>query len=259
MPFSVELPASTGQAVVPTSFEFDLSGSGGTLTNGTVTIGGYDFTLGGVGSSYSLYLAIPAADLLSTYDGTTHAVEVVADIDKGLWYQNYTMFVVKRSSIANSSQLGATYTGRWNKAGFYYKTTTSAWHFTQVNFDGGPVSDQIDTQYTVMDPTRIGLIAAGRGAIGSHAEVTTGSAARVQLDAGDSAYVTTLQDQHVPGASNPFGTSDHIVVQILKYSTSGGTVACTATQTASGITLVAGTSEVTIKKLYIYLGAPDIT
>jgi len=259
MPFSVDLPASTSEPVVPTSFEIDFAGSGGALSNGTVTLSGHDFTLGGVGSSYSLYLAIPAADLLATYDGQTHAVELVADVVKGNWNQNYTLFGIKRSSIENSYQLGASNVGFWNMSGFYYRNATEGWQQTSLNFDGSVSFDQIGVPYATMDPTRIGLIAAGRGGTGSHAEVTTGSPARVQQDAGGDGYVTSQHDSATPVTPNPFGTGDYIVVHVYKYSTSGGTVTTTATQTDSGITLVAGTSEVTIKKLYIYFGAQEIT
>lgn len=240
-------------------FEIDFSGSGGALSNGTVTLSGYDFTLAGVGSSYSLYLSIACADLLSTYDGQTHAVEIVADIAKGTWYQNYTAFVIKRSDIDGSFALGSGITGRWNLAGWYYRSTGEGWQYSQVCFDGTASLDQVGVPYATMDPTRLGLIASGRGAIGSHAEVTTGSPVRVQKDAGGDGYVTTVQDSLTPLSPNPFGTGDYLMIQINKYSTSGGTVTTTATQTASGITLAAGSSEVTIKKLYIYFGAPDIT
>jgi hypothetical protein len=240
-------------------FEIDFSGSGGALSNGTVTLSGYDFTLGGVGSSYSLYLAIPAANLLATYDGQNDAIELVADVVKGNWHQNYTLFGIKRSSIENSYQLGASNVGFWNLSGWYYRSTGEGWHHTSLCFDGSVSFDQIGVPYATMDPTRIGLIAAGRGGISSAAQVTTGLPARVQRDAGGDGYVTSQKDSATPVTPNPFGPGDYIVVQIYKYSTSGGTVTTTATQTASGITLVAGTSEVTIKKLYIYFGTPDIT
>lgn len=246
-------------APAPTSFEIDFSGSGGALSNGTVTLDGHDFTLGGVGSSYSLYLAIPAADLLATYDGQTHAVELVADVAKGNWAENNTLFGIKRSSIENSYQLGAANVGFWNLAGWYYRNASEAWQHISLCFDGSVSFEQVAVPYATMDPTRIGLLAAGRSGISVAAEVTTGSPARVQQDAGGDGYVTSQQDSTSPLTPNPFGVSDYIVVHLYKFSTSGGTVTTTATQSASGITLVAGSSEVTIKKLYIYFGAPEIT
>jgi len=250
--------AAAAAETTPTSFEIDFSGSGGALSNGTVTLDGHDFTLAGVGSSYNLYFSIPLADLFADYDGTTCTVEATVDMDGVSWTQQYTMFCLKRADIAGATQLGATFTGKWNFAGWYDRSTSRAYQLAQSNIDGSPEGNLIDIPYSTMDPKRIGMIAAGQATIGSHTEVATGSPVRVALDAGGGGYVTEISDGTV-GTANPFGTSDVLMVQALKYSTSGGTATTTATQTASGVEMAIGASTVTIKKLYIYIGTPDIT
>ncbi len=246
MPIRTIAPGTPATGDV-TAFEFDLSGTGGSLSNGTISIDGYDFTITGVGTTTGVFISIPLADLLASYDGSKHSVEIVADVDRGTWTQNYSV-----AGVARRTTIGAS-TGRYNAMIWYYYTTAGAYFQAASDYDGAATISQTLYTYTALEPERLGLIAAGRATIGTVRTVTTGDAVRVAEDA--RAYSWVVQDGAVDTAS-PFGTTDIAQVQCSVYA--GAAQTTTATQSASGITLAIGSSDYTISKLYIYIGTAEI-
>lgn len=233
--------------VVRGAFEIDLSGTGGTLSDGTITIGSYDFTLTGIGTSSSIFFTIPLADLFASYDGSKHSVEIIADIDRGTWTEVTSVCQIARRTTSDASGAG-------NAMMFYASTATSAYFQCLSNYDGSASTVVSLYSYSTLEPERLGLIAAGRASVGTARTVTTGSAVRVAEDA--VAYNWVVNDG-TPNASNPFGTGDYLQIYIYKYNGAAGTT--TATQSASGINFAIGSSDVTLKKLYVFIGTEDMT
>ena len=61
-------------------YEIDLAGSGGSLSNGTVSIDGVDWTIGGVGTSTLVYLETDLANFFADYDGSIHSFELTGNV-----------------------------------------------------------------------------------------------------------------------------------------------------------------------------------
>ena len=80
MPIRTLAPGTAAAGTPLRSYEIDLAGSGGTLSNGTVSLGGYDFTLAGVGTSNELNLTIDLADIYADFDGSKHGIEICAKL-----------------------------------------------------------------------------------------------------------------------------------------------------------------------------------
>lgn len=244
MPIRTIAPGTPATGDV-TAFEFDLAGSGGTLSDGTISIDGYDFTLTGIGTSTGIFLTLPLADLLASYDGSKHSVEIVADIDRGSWTESASV-----CGISRRTAIGAGYE---NAMSFYYFSASGAYFQLVSNVDGAYSFVQTLFSYSTLEPERLGLIAAGRASVGTARTVTTGDAVRVAEDA--IAYNWVVNDG-TANAATPYGTGDLLQVACSVYA--GGVRTTTATQSASGINFSIGSSDFTLKKLYVFIGTAVI-
>lgn len=258
MPFSVELPASAGAVSVPaTSFEIDLSGTGGSLSDGTLSIGGYDWNLDGIGATSTLLnLYIRPTELYADYDGSKHSVEMVADVVRNAWSQNYTSCVLGRKDAASSGAQPGGAVGYFQTTAFYTVTsTTFLFMGCGSKYDSTETASYTNLANSTIDPTRMSTICAGSACLATFRETTTGSAVRWNEDASAANYSWVVRDAAF-GTSTPWSTTDVISFSLLIYSGSGQVT--TATQDAAGLTLTIGTSSVTLEKLYVYLGIPEI-
>lgn len=238
-------------------FEIDLAGSGGTLSNGTITLGGFDFTLAGIGASSTLMnLYIQPTALLSSYDGAKHSVEIVADVVRNAWSQANTAASVGRKDSPISGAQPGSYVGRFQTAALYtVGSATASYLGIGSMYDTTETGSYTNIAHSTLDPKRMSGFFAGSAAIAAFRETTTGSPVRLAEDATALNYNWAVRDAAF-GTSPVWGTGDYIDFAVLVFA--GAAQTTTATQSASGITFTIGTSSITVSKLYIYIGTPEM-
>lgn len=260
MPFNVQFGPSqnTVTNIVPGRFEIDLSGTGGVLSNGTLTLSGYDFTLAGVSASSTLVnLYIQPTALLPSYDGAKHSVEIVADVVRNAWSQHYSAATIGRKDTPTSAAQPGGSVGKYQTTAFYTVfDSTAVYMGIGSRYDSTETTSYTNIANSTLDPKRMSAFFAGSVAVASFRETTTGSPVRLAEDATALNYSWAVRDAGF-GTSPVWGTGDYIDFSVLVWA--GSSQITTATQDASGITFTIGTSSVTVSKLYIYIGTPEMT
>jgi len=257
MPIRTIASGTPATGVTPRRFEFDLAGTGGSLADGTLSVGGYDWNLDGIGATSTLLnFYIRPTELYVDYDGSKHSVEIVADVVRNAWSQNYAACVIGRKDAATSGAQPGGAVGFFQTAAFYTLTSsTSLYMGCGSKYDGTETASYTNIANSTLDPTRMSTICAGSACLATFRETTTGSAVRWNEDASAANYSWAVRDAAF-GTSTPWSTTDVINFSLLVFSGSAKTT--TATQDAAGLTLTLGTGSVTLKKLYVYLGTPEI-
>ena len=151
MPIRTLAPGTAAVGTPLRSYEIDLAGSGGTLSNGTVSLGGYDFTLAGVGTSNELNLTIDLADIYADFDGSKHGIEICAKLGSIAVSAANSTFGIDRRDSSNSY---------WNSA-VIYEFGGNKFSECSSNVDGSYTRTfvQRTTQYTGY--TEWGLVGNG--------------------------------------------------------------------------------------------------
>ena len=245
MPFDVVRPQTiTVQGDTLRSYEIDLAGTGGTLANGTVTIGGKSWTVGGVGSSNLVYLETDLANFFADYDGSIHDVELTGNVTSATLGDTAGVFGFIRLDSTNTyGQFminymvgGSTFQqGGTNVAGSYAVTTTGV--------------TTLATYYKEWALSANGNLM--QGTIGNDTAI-----APFRLAKNADKYFYTIAQGTRPQTQR-FGTGDKIRVYSEAYSGAGRVTS--VVQSASGITINLGAQAITWRKLYLFLGTPEVS
>ena len=235
--------STTTTEVVRGAFEIDLRGSGGTLSNGTVSLGGYNFTISGIAASSSfLRVQIPVASLFADFDGSKHAVEMNAYIPA------ITMSTTK--GVSGLERLDSTLA--YINALVLYEDSGGVYQQCGVNIDGSFGS----TVGRLRTSTYQSLPRWGMDCNGGTISASFGTGASVPFRAAEQMHEENLVITDLTTYTERFGTGD--VIEMYAHQWDGSSSAATVTQTAAGLVLTFGTQTTTFEKLYIYIGVEDI-
>ena len=241
MPIRTLAPGTAAAGTPLRSYEIDLAGSGGTLSNGTVSLGGYDFTLAGVGTSNELNLTIDLADIYADFDGSKHGIEICAKLG------SITVNAANSSFGMSREDSDGDY---WNSC-LIYEFGGNKFPECSSNIDGSLTRSfvQRTTQYTGY--TEWGLVGSAGPSSASWGSGASG-AFRMAEQAHNLNLIATDQNFY----TEVFGSGDVLRVFCEHWTTA--TSAASASQSASGLTLTFGATVVTIEKLFVYVGTPEI-
>lgn len=228
------------------SFEFDFSGSNATLSTGDLTINGVDWYLGGVGASTGklVNFSVGLSSLVADYNGSKHYVEASVEYTRNAFTQVYSLFQLSLNNATGNRYLGADFARHTDAIGLFRST---------ANVDGTESASNNYLTYASTDPTRMSLGASGRVSNSAH---TVGPVGPARLAECASGFLVSTIDGAQAGASVPFSTDDRLNINLLAYA--GGNLVTTATRAPTGTTLTLGTSSITIKKVYVYIGEETI-
>ena len=245
MPWGINAPATATGAPVR-SFEFDFSGTSQSLSTGDITINGVSWYLNGVGASTGKLVgfSVGLSSLVADYDGSKHYVEASVEYTRNAFTQVYGLFGVSLNDATGNRYLAADFIRHTDGIGLFRSA---------ANVDGTESAANNYLTYASTSPDRMSLSASGRVAVAAHTVGPTGPARLAQCASG---FCVSTIDGAQAGASVPFGAGDRVNVNLLAYA--GANLATTATRGSTGTTLTLGTSSVTVKRVYIYIGEETI-
>lgn len=242
MAFDYPVPQATGGAELR-SYEIDLRGTSGALSNGAVSLGGRTFTVSGAGTSTRISLDLPLTDLYADYDGSKHTLEICAYVSAiNMGQANGVSAVARFDSTATYLNEVLMYEYGSNK----YVQVTSR---TDADRDE-TVGRNRSSTYTTLK--RWGLVVVGGVTAGTFGPGSVG-AFRAAEEAHNENIV--LSDQ--AAYTERFGTGDILRLSAFRWSGSG--VAASASQDASGLTITLGGQTTTFERLYVYIGTPEVS
>lgn len=241
--FATESGGGGGGGATLRSYEIDLTGSGGTLANGTLSIGGIDWTVFGVGTTTVVGIEANLSSYYADYDGALHGVELTGHVTSLTLDQTNGVFgFLRGDSTVTYFQFMVNY-------------MVGAGTFQQIgsNVDGS--SQTVVTSVTTLESyyKQWALQANGNLALGTIGDDATVAPFRLAKNSDEYFYAVT--DGTRPQTQR-FGTGDKIRVYSNVYS--GGGVVNTVVQDANGITITLGSQVTTWKKLYLFILTPEV-
>ena len=241
MPIRTIAPGTPAGGTPLRAYEIDLAGSGGTLSNGTVSLGGYDWTLAGVGTSTLISLDLDLTDLYADYDGSVHSVEICAYVS--------AVNMAQSNGVSGIGRLDSTATYRnelllYEFGGNAYVQASSR---TDTDTDTTAGRQRTST-YTTFK--RWGLLGIGGMTVGTLGPGSVG-AFRAAAEAHNENVAISDQEAY----TERFGTGD--IARLFASRWTGAGVAASASQAAGGVTITFGSQTTTFQKLYVYIGTPE--
>jgi len=247
MPFDVSFgpPQNTVTNIIPARYEIDLSGSGGALSDGTVSIGGYDWSVTGIGaSSTQVEIRINLADIYSDYDGDVHAVEVCTE---------------EYASSTNTEQQAYQWITRQATTGAYNRCMRYNYAGQQTYGSWLRVTGTSTERYQ----TSLGSnIAVRRRALRASPTHSSAAFSTVALSAGtpyrissiDRNYYSYTRFENYSGTAQ-FTTTDFLRIGISRTAASAASIE----QNANGLLFTSNTTTMSLARLYIYFSVPDVS
>lgn len=238
------VPLSTGGGgATLRSYEIDLTGSGGTLTNGTLAIGGIDWTVFGVGSATKVGIEANLSSYYADYDGALNGVELTGAIPSLTLDQTNGLFGFERRDSTDT----------YFQFMISYLIGTGTFQQLGTNVDGSTMT--VTTSVTTLEAyyKQWALQANGNLALGTIGDDATVAPFRLAKNSDE--YFYAASDGTRPQTQR-FGTGDKIRAYAEVYS--GGGVTNTVVQDANGITITLGSQVTTWKKLYLFILTPEV-
>lgn len=233
-------------------FELDMGGSQGALSNGTVTLGGVDWTLSGVGDTAvgsQIKLETPLANIYADYDGAKHTVEICVDEyeTSSIYDHRHYVEILRRNPTTNYYNGFSQYRYLSNRALYAIQALPS---YTSNGY------------VTTSDPLviRKGVFCGGNVTKTGYYDGSVpvvGFREPFRVEELNDTFSGGLGIDYPAGAN--FDTTDVLQIRIIT-DTGASTPASghSATQTANGVKLLYGTVRFSIHKIYLYFGTADI-
>lgn len=226
-------------------FEIDLSGTGGSLSNGTVSIGGYDWTIIGVGaSSGTVEMRVNLADIFSDYDGDVHAVEVCTE---------------EYASSTNTEQQAYQWIYRESTTGAYNRCMRYDYAGQQTYGAWLRVTGTATQRYA----TSLGSnLAVRRRALRASPTHTSAAFSTVALAAGTPYRISSIDRNYYSytrfetySSTAQFTTTDFLRIGISRTAASTASIE----QNASGLLITSNTTTMSLARLFIYFSVPELS
>ena len=212
-----------------TILEVDFAGSGGALSNGTVSIGGVDWTVAGVGTADRIEIYASLADLIDGYDARL-PIEMVMLVTEMTLFSGRSLRLLRTNSAIVD----------YDAAGWDFTLNSTAW--SVYNTGGGSNNS---TGHTT-PPGRIGLISLGGCAYAKTDGDTTDAPVRPG-ELGTTTQFVVKTDRTVDETVRYGDATDQVRIYLRGLSDT-----CSITQDAGGLDMVQTNSTATIRKLWLF-------
>lgn len=230
----------------PRGLTIDLSGAGGSLSNGALSLSVKDFSgnsvgtvtglLGGIGASQpTTYWVFTIADLFSDFDGSTDTLSLTANTFSAItWGEEAAGVYISRGDgvSAVNSLFGFRNSG----------TTARVW---QAILAGA--SSVTEGGQTTYDPRSFGLIATPGTTTALYSTTDYGTTPFTPAQVASGLRVATEIPNGTAAAS--VGTSDYILIAVNRF---GATGTGTVTQDSSGLTFANGATSIPFERIHVY-------
>lgn len=236
----------------PRGLTIDLSGAGGSLSNGTLSLSVKDFsgnsvgsvtaTLAGIGASQTFtYFAISLSALFSSYNGSTDEVSMTIGTSSAITW-----------GVAGAGVWGVRSAGAGTPTNGLFGlrnagTTDRLWQAKLTT-----ASDVTEGGQTTYDPRSFGLIATPGTTTALYSTTDYGTTPFTTAQLASGLRVATEISNGTAAAT--FGTGDFILIGINRFSGSGTT---TITQDANGLSVANGAMIVPFERVHVYYTAAN--